>query len=191
MTNTVSNVVQGLPVTTGGALIGTSSATLPASAAAATTGFTALGYIGDAGLTMSESRTTDKVKAWGSDVVKVAQSEHSLTYQFTLIESLNADVIKAIRGDANVTTTAATASTGTLNSVLVTGDPLVKLPWVFDMKDGDAKVRHCIPLGQVTAVGDVVYSDSGVAGYPVTLECFADDSGNKSYIYTDDGVFSA
>jgi hypothetical protein len=56
------------------------------------------------------------------------------------------------------------------------------------MKDGDVKNRIVVPLGQVTAVGDIVYSDAGVIGYPVTLEAFADGSGNQAYVYTDDGA---
>jgi hypothetical protein len=188
VTNTVGNVIQGLPVTTGGVLIGTSGASLPTSASAATTGFTALGYVGDAGLTESRTRTTDKIKAWGGDVVKVVQSEFSVTYQFTLYESLNANVLKAINGSANVATSAATSAHGTLQSISVNGGTLPKLPWIFDMKDGDVKNRIVVPLGQVTAVGDIVYSDAGVIGYPVTLEAFADGSGNQAYVYTDDGA---
>lgn len=190
MTTTVGNVIQGLPVATGGVLRGTSGATLPTSTSGTTTGFTALGYVGDAGLTESRSRTTDKIKAWGGDVVKVVQTEFSVTYQFTLYETLNAEVLKATSGDSNVTTTAATVSTGTLQSVVVNGGTLPKLPWIFDMKDGNAKKRIVVPLGQVTAVGDIVHNDGGVIGYPVTLEAFADTSGNQAYVYTDDGVFA-
>jgi hypothetical protein len=188
VTNTVGNVIQGVPVTTGGVLIGTSGASLPTTASAVTTGFTALGYVGDAGLVESRTRTTDKIKAWGGDVVKVVQSEFSVTYQFTLYESLNANVLKAIDGSADVSTTAATSAHGTLQAVAVNGGTLPKLPWIFDMKDGVAKKRIVVPLGQVTAVGDISHTDSGVISYPVTLEAFADGSGNQAYVYTDDGV---
>jgi len=188
MTNTVGNVLQGKPLTTGGVLIGTSGATLPTTTIAATTGFTALGYVGDAGLAETQARTTDKIKAWGGDVVKVVQSEFSVTYTFTLLETTNADVLKAVHGTANVSTTSATSSAGTLQSVSVNGDTMPKLPWIFDMKDGDADIRVVVPLGQVTSVGDITYSDSGVIGYPVTLEAFADTSGNQAYKYINDGV---
>ena len=188
MTQTVGNIVQGTPPSTGGVLIGTSGATLPTSASGVTTGFTALGFVSDAGLTESQSRTTDKIKAWGGDVVKVVQSEFSVTYTFTLYETLNADVLKAVYGSSNVSTTAATSSAGTLQAVSVNGDTMPKLPWIFDMVDGDTNKRIVVPLGQVTAVGDVSYTDTGVAGYPVTLEAFPDSSGNQAYVYTDNGV---
>jgi hypothetical protein len=187
----VTKVMQGLPVVTGGVLVDlVGTAALPTSASAATTGFTALGFVADSGLTESRSRTTDKTKAWGGSVVKVAQTEYSETYQFTLYETLNSDVQKVVNGDSNVTITAATASTGTLMSIKRNKDVLPKLQWIFDMKDGDAKDRLVVPLGQITAIGDVVYSDSGVKGYPVTVEAYEDASGNCSYEYTDDGVFA-
>jgi hypothetical protein len=191
MTNTVANILQGTPLVTGGVLKGTASATLPTTAVATTTGFTALGYVGDAGVTESIGRTTDKIKAWGGDVVKVVQTEFSVSYQFTLYETLNAEVLKAVHGDANVTTTAATSTTGTLQSVKINSATMPKLPWVLDMKDGTALIRVAIPLGQINAVGDVTYNDGAVIGYPVTIEAFADTSGNQAYKYIDDGVFSA
>lgn len=188
MTNTVANVLQGKPVVTGGILIGTAGATLPTSPSGATTGFTALGYVGDDGLTETADRTTDKIKAWGGDIVKVVQTEFSLSYQFTLYETLNANVLKAIHGDSNVASSAANSTHGTIRSVQVDGSTLPQLPWIFDMKDGDAKIRVVLPAGQVTQVGDITYNDGGVIGYPVTLEAFADGSGNQAYVYTDNGV---
>jgi hypothetical protein len=187
MTNTVGNVLQGVPVTTGGILIGTAAASLPTSASAATTGFTALGYAGEDGLTETADRTIDKIKAWGGNIVKVVQSEFSVSYQFTLYESLNANVLKAVHGSGNVTTTAATSAHGTLQAVQVSGDTMPKLPWIFDMLDGAVKIRIVVPLGQINTVGEITYNDGGVIGYPVTVEAFADSSGNNAYKYLDDG----
>jgi hypothetical protein len=190
MTTTVANVLQGKPVVTGGVLRGASGATLPTTAVAATTGFTALGFVGDDGLSESVDRTTDKIKAWGGSIVKVVQSEFSVSYTFTLYETLNANVLKAVYGDDNVTTTAAGVSTGTLQSVQVNKDQLDRNPWIFDMKDGDALIRVVVPDGQITQVGEITYNDGGVIGYPVTLEAFEDTSGNNAYKYIDDGVFA-
>lgn len=191
MTQTVANVLQGKPLTTGGVLNAPAGTSLPTTAVATATSFVALGYVSDDGLTETIDRSTDKIKAWGGDIVKVVQSEFSVTYQFTLYETLNADVLKAIHGTANVTTTAATVSSGTLQSVKVNAATLPKIPWLFDMKDGTAKIRIVVPLGQVTTVGDITYNDGGVIGYEVTVEAFADSSGNQAYKYIDDGVFSA
>lgn len=186
----VANVLQGKPLTTGGILRGTTGATLPTTAVAAATGFTGLGYVGEDGLTETIDRTTDKIKAWGGDVVKIVQSEFSVTYTFTLYETLNDGVLKAAYGNTNVTTTAATSTTGTLRSVKVNSASLEHSPWIFDMKDGTARIRIVVPDGQVTTVGEVTYNDGGVIGYPVTIEAFKDANGNQAYKYVDDGVFA-
>lgn len=186
----VKNVLQGKPVVTGGILRGTTGATLPTDAAATLTGFAGLGYVSEDGLTEQIGRSTDKIKAWGGDVVKVVQTDFAVTYTFTLYENTS-DVLKSVYGEDNVTTTAATATTGTLQAIKVNKETLAHAPWVFDMKDGNAKIRVVVPDGQITEVGDITYNDSGVIGYPVTLEAFADESGNQAYKYLDNGVYTA
>jgi len=190
MANTASNVVAGVPLATGGILIGDLTAAEPSTAVSALTGFTAAGYIGEDGVTETNERSTDRIRAWGGDTVKVVQTEHNVSYQFTFLETLNADVLKAVYGEDNVLTTAATASTGTLHEVQVNAATLPHKSYVFEIKDGDAKVRIYVPDGQITEVGDITYSDSEVIGYQVTVEAFADELGNKAYKFLDDGKFS-
>lgn len=190
MANTASNVVAGTPLATGGILIGALTATAPTTAVSTLTGFTAAGYIGDSGVVETNERSTDKVRAWGGDTVKVVQTEHNVSYKFTFLETLNADVLKAVYGDANVTTTAATASTSTLHKVAINSKSLPHKSFVFEVKDGNAKIRIHVPDGQITEVGDVTYSDGEVVGYEVTVECFADSTGNKAYKYLDNGLNS-
>jgi len=190
MANTAANVVAGTPLATGGILIGALTATAPTTAVSALTGFTAAGYIGEDGVTESNERSTDRIRAWGGDTVKVVQTEHNVTYQFTFLETLNADVLKAVYGEDNVTTTAAGVSTGTLHEVAINGSTLPHKSYVFEVKDGDAKIRIYVPDGQITEVGEVTYSDSEVVGYQVTVEAFADELGNKAYKFLDNGIFA-
>ena len=191
MANTVSNVVSGKPLSTGGVLIAPLATALPtAPSTAPNVAFVSAGYIGEDGVTEGGERSTEKIKAWGGDVVKVVQTEHSLTYQFTFIESLNATVLATLYGAANVTTTAATVSTGTIHAVAITGEVMAQKSFIFEIKDGLAKVRIVIPIGQITEVGEVTYSDADVIGYQVTVECFPNASGIKAYKYLDNGVFS-
>jgi hypothetical protein len=183
--------VAGVPLATGGILIGDVTAAAPTTANATLTGFSAAGYIGEDGVTETNERSTDRIRAWGGDTVKVVQTEHNVSYQFTFLETLNADVLKAVYGQDNVTTTAATVSTGTLHEVQINAETLPHKSYVFEVKDGDAKIRIYVPDGQITEVGDVTYSDSEVIGYQVTVECYADELGNKAYKFLDDGKFSA
>jgi hypothetical protein len=190
MANTAANVVAGSPLATGGILIGDLTSTAPTTATSALTGFAAAGYIGEDGVTEANERSTDRIRAWGGDTVKVVQTEHNVTYQFTFLETLNADVLQAVYGEDNVTTTAATASTGTLHEVAINASTLPHKSYVFEVKDGSAKIRIYVPDGQITEVGEVTYSDSEVVGYQVTVEAFADELGNKAYKFLDNGVFS-
>jgi len=191
MANSAANVVAGVPLATGGVLIGALTAAEPSTAVSALTGFTAAGYIGEDGVTETNERSTDRIRAWGGDTVKVVQTEHNVTYQFTFLETLNAEVLKAVYGEDNVTTTAATVSTGTLHEVQINSATLPHKSYVFEVKDGDAKIRIYVPDGQITEVGEITYSDSEVIGYQVTVEAFADELGNKAYKFLDNGIFSA
>lgn len=190
MANSAANIVAGVPLATGGILIGELTAAEPSTAVSALTGFVAAGYIGDSGVVETNERSTDKIRAWGGDTVKVVQTEHNVSYKFTFLETLNSGVLKAVYGEDNVTTTPATASSGTLHEVAINATALPHKSYVFEVKDGAAKIRIYIPDGQIIEVGDVTYSDGEVVGYEVTVEAFADELGNKAYKFLDNGIFT-
>ncbi len=189
----VLKIINGKPLATGGVLRDpANTAVLPTdSKTVLPAGFIALGYIGEDGVEETVDRSTDKIKAWGGDVVKVVQTDFSVTYGFTFYESASADVLKAVYGDANVTTTPATTTSGTEQAVKINSTTLPNSRWVFEIKDGDARIRIVVPIGRITAVGAVTYNDGSVVGYPVTIEAFPDASGNQAYKYLNDGVKSA
>jgi len=190
MVNKAANVIVGKPLVTGGLLTADLGSTLPtdiAPFAALDAAFKSLGYLSDAGVTETNARTTDKLKAWGGSVVKIVQTEHSYSLQFTLIETGSTEVLKAIHGAANVTTTAATSGSGAISKIAINGSTLPHKAWAVEVADGAARIRIVIPDGQVTEVAEVTYTDSELVGYQVTLEAFDDASGNKAYKYINDG----
>lgn len=189
MTTNVKNVVAGKPLATGGVWSAPLGTALPTDETTAlNVAFKSLGYVGEDGLTETQDRSTNKVRAWGGDTVKVVQTEFSLTYSFTLIESVNGDVLKEIAGAANVTSTAATSGSGAKHAVKITADQLPHRSYVFEVKDGDARIRIVVPDGQITEIGEVVYSDEGVVGYPVTIEAYRDATlGAQAVKYINDG----
>lgn len=193
MANSVANVVAGKPLATGGVWLGPYGTAAPTDASTALgAGFVAAGYIGEDGLTEATERSTDKVKAWGGDTVKVLQTDYAVTYTFTFLETHNDAVLEAVYGEDNVTKTAATASTGTLRTVLLNSDTLPHQAFVFEIKDGDSRIRIHVPDGQITEVGEITYNDSEVIGYQVTVEAFRDATlGANAVKLLDDGVFSA
>jgi hypothetical protein len=188
--NNTSAVLAGKPLTTGGILIGPLGTALPTNATSAlAAGMVAAGYIGEDGVTEGADRSTDKIKAWGGDIVKVVQTEFSATYQFVFIETVNTTVLETVYGDDNVTVTPGGPAAGTLRTVAVNGESLPHKVFVIEVKDGPARVRIVIPDGQVSEVGEITYTDGEVIGYEVTVEAFADEDGNNAYKYIDDGAF--
>lgn len=189
MTTNASNIVAAAPLATGGVYMGPLGTVLPIDATTAV-GATlkSAGYIGESGLTEAADRSTEKVKAWGGDVVKVVQTDFSTTYTFTFLETLNSDVLKTVYGDSNVTSTAASATKGALHAVKINADVLPHKVFVFDMRDGNARIRIVVPDGQITEVGEITYSDSEVVGYSVTVEAYRDPTlGANAIKYLDDG----
>ena len=192
MANLVQNVVAGKPLATGGILSGPLGTALPTDASTApNVAITGVGYISDDGVSESMNRETDKIKAWGGDVVKIVQSEHSVTYQYTMIEAARAEVNREVYGEPNVAATVATSAHGNQLAVKVTAEQLPHMVRVIEIKVGDARLRIVLPDSQITEVGDVTYQDASIIAYPVTVEAFPDDSGVKAYKYSDDGKKTA
>lgn len=192
MANTVGNVIAGKPQVTGGVLFGPLGTALPTDVTTELNEALVFGgYVSEDGLTENADRSTDKIRAWGGDTVKVVQTEFSLTYEFTFIEALNADVLATVYGSNNVQTTPAGDGTPGLHSVVVNSDSLPHQVFVFEIKDGDARIRIVLPDGQVTTVGEITYTDEDVVGYTVTVEAYQDADGANAYKYLTDGKAAA
>ena len=193
-TGNTQNVYAAEPSATGAAFAAPLGSTLPTSVdIALDAAFVSLGYVGEDGITETTDRSTDEKKDMGMDVVKVLQTDYTHEFSFVLLESLNANVLKAIYGAENVTVTPATSTHGTQVTVRKTSKKLPKQAWVFDTMDSElgAKYRNVVGQGQVTSVGDVVLAASDTIEYEVTLKVFKMPSGEYVTTYTDDGQVDA
>lgn len=179
MANTVTNVSAGKPKVGGAINVADTSATLPTTVNAALTGFTALGYVSEDGLTNQNTIDSEDIKAWGGDTVLVIQTEKTDTFGLTLIEVLNVDVLKIVFGDTNVTGTLADGITVNVNAT-----ELPEKAWVIDMvmRNGALK-RIVIPRAKVSEIGEVSYTDNEAVGYELTLTALPDAAGNTHYEY--------
>lgn len=190
MAVSTKNIYAGAPLILGSLRVGPLTTAAPTDATTAlNAGFIDLGYISDGGFTKKLDRRTTQKRAFGGKVVKVLQSEFTSSIQLKLLESLNADALKAVYGAANVTVTAATSTKGVQVKTLVNAIALPHLSWVIDTVDTElnAAYRIYVPDGQVYQVGDVKVVHTDTIEYDITLNAFDDASGNQMYVYSDNG----
>ena len=178
-----NDVLVGAPLlATGGVQAADTTVTLPTDADTALTGFTALGLIGEDGLSETADRSTEQIRAWGGSLARVVQTEFGLTYSFQFLET-NADVLREIHGVDNVEVDTTTTPGVESLSIQINQATLPQRAYVFEMKDGDAKIRIVLPNAQITSVGDISYSHGDAIRYEVEVTAYPDESGNEAYKY--------
>lgn len=140
--------------------------------------FQELGFVSEDGVTSSNTRSSEEVKAWGGTTVLTSQTEYGDTWQAVFIESLRIAVLKMVFGDSNVSGDIETGITVKANAA-----ELEAAAYVFDMILNGAKKRVVLPNATISEVGDVTYVDNDVIGYDVTLSALPDTAENTHYEY--------
>ena len=177
----IKNVSASKPKLTGCAYVAPIGTTVPTDATTELDpAFKALGYNSEDGLTNSNSMETEDIKAWGGQIVYSAQTEKTDTFQTSFIESLNADVLKVIYGDDNVTVDESQKKI----TVKANANEIPTRVVVFDMVlNGDAVKRIVVPNAKVSELGVIVYVDNDVIKYEVTFKALPDSKLKTHYEY--------
>lgn len=152
--------------------------TLPTSATATLdAAFVDLGWVSEDGVSNSISRETTKHRAWGGEVVKVTQDNYTETLTLTLLESSSA-VLAVVYGDDNV------SAGGDYQSLVVEHSRLMneRKSFVIDFIDGDTVGRIVVREGQVTEIGDIVYTHRDLTRYEITVDVFKPDNADHAVV---------
>lgn len=178
MAQTASNVSVGKPQAAGGIYAGEPGVSVPTDATSDLVDLVGLGYASDSGVVNGVEIETEDVVAWGGDTVLTIRTSRQETFTFTLIESLNEDVLAEVYGPENVSTV------GGELVVLHNNKELPSRLYVFEvLLTGNRVKRIVVPNAKITTVGDVSYVDGEPIGYEVTLGAFPDEEGNTAYEY--------
>lgn len=150
--------------------------------------FYPVGYISDEGLRWSYSGDGDVIRAWGRDVVSRPAGVVDDVASFQMLETVDEEAVKAFWGDD-----ARSVISG--GYALQVGVPSPKqYSWVIDMllptKPDPAVIwpnprvrRIVIPMASVREREEIVYQDSELVAYGVSLRAAKDGSGKYHYEY--------
>lgn len=153
---------------TGAIMVGPTTAVSPTGTAGTTVGFVDLGLVSDDGVTETRARSTDDIKSWQNGAtVRTVVTEGTLTFKFTLIETNPAAVAlfygtPIVPGAADGSFVIIPTATGGRKS------------FILDVIDGAELLRVYVPQGEVTEVGDKVYSNGAAIGYECTITAYLD-----------------
>lgn len=187
--NTSLNVSLGKPKIGGAVYIAPVGTPLPTNAYSdLAADYQCCGYVSEDGVTNNRDIESSEIKAWGGDVVYSAQTGRADTWQAKFIEAKNDNVMKLYNGDGNVSGTL-TSQTGIV--VTANNTALSEHVYVIDMllradenfPSGVPK-RIVIPVGIVSATGEITFKDDEVIAYDVTITATPDTAGNSHYEYT-------
>ena len=183
MANTAGYVTTGKPNISGGIWVAPLGTTLPTDATTALdpAKFTCLGYVSEEGLENNNEMDVSAIKAWGGNIVYRSLTELTDEFSFSLIETENVDVLKAVYGESNVSVD----GSGNTTVNVVAEDPVERV-WVFELAlRNNTSRRLVIPDGAITSRETITYNDSDAVAYGVTVSAYPDSTGKTHIEYTE------
>lgn len=136
-----------------------------------------LGFVSEDGLSISTDRSTEPIKDWNLDDIRLLLTEHSATITFTII-SWTVAGLKAYFGDENVTETTDEIV------VKINARDIGNRAWVFNLKDLGRKRRVVVPNGALSSQGEITFVKGENTPLEIELTALVDAFGEKIYIYT-------
>lgn len=166
------------PATGGAIYIAPAGTAVPTSTTGALTSFVSLGAISEDGTVRKCDRESVDVIDWNGDTQTTLNVSMTESYTFAMLDTTDANVLKVVYGDDNVTTTNGEVK------VKANAKALEEHAFVIDMLLSDGKAeRICIARGKVSEVGDISYVSDEAIKFEVTIKCLVDANGDQSVTY--------
>jgi len=170
----------GSAAATGAIFVASKDTSLPTDASSTLTSFTLLGFTSDAGVQISESSSTEAIRAWeGRTEVYNVRSEYTENVSFMPIQC-NADVAKLIWGEDKVTVDSVTGAIhakhhgGTIDPVNI----------VIETTPRTGIVKRYCGTFQLDERGEVTMDGTQVDARQLTFKAVADENGITMHEYT-------
>ncbi len=178
MANNSANITSTNPADGGEFYRAPLGSTLPTGAIAdLDAAFKGLGFTGEDGFVVSQARSTEDKRAYGGEVVYSLQTEYGVSVKVTVYESQNAEVLKTVFGNDNVTVA------GGNTTVKYNKKRLPRSVFVADHVTDQGLLRQVIPVGQVTEVGDITLVHTDILMYQLTITAYPDANGDYMLEY--------
>lgn len=178
-TMSAAQVTVGSAAATGAIFIAPKGTTLPTDATTAlASAFVLLGFTSDAGVQISESSSTEAIRAWeGRTEVYNVRTEYTESVSFTPIQC-NADVAELTWGEDKVVT-------GTDGNLTIKhhGGTLEPVVIAIETTPREGIVRRYTGTAQLTERGEVTLDGTQVDGRQLTFNMLADSNGVTMYEY--------
>lgn len=173
--------------TTGAVAVAPEGTAMPADARTAlASAWDDSGYVSEDGLSVTITRSTTPIRDWSKAAVRNLLTEFggAIAVAFLQVDEFAA---KRMFGEDNVTVTAATRDAGEIIKIDIGAELPPIEAWCFSMKDGNARIRVCVPRGQMTDVSQIDFKPDAGNVIGGTLTAYDDGTGKSIYFIYDDG----
>lgn len=144
------------------------------------------GYVSEDGISVSINRSTTPIRDWSKAAIRNLLTEFggSIAVSFLQVDAFAAG---RMFGESNVTVVPASNAAGEIMTIGIGAELPPVEAWCFSMKDEDARIRVCVPRGQMTTVNQIDFKPDAGNIIGGELTCYDDGTGNSIYFIYDDG----
>lgn len=136
------------------------------------------GAVGENGIGINKSRTTQKIRMFGGDTFREVQTEYDESITVTLLEDDLEAVLESVFGEANVEVDEV-EDDGLHKRIYHTSETLPIKSWIIDSIDGEKTKRYVVEKGQVTQTAEVTDVHSNVTNHQITITTYKSALGAK------------